>query len=504
MHLCTPLKSARESRIKLHFLTEGEAMYLEDKSQPLYTAEDLVAAISLRSLSSIGHAVITEETKLIIAVILGHTLIHLYKTPWIKDWTLENIVFIRCNNTVPLRPFLVSRHDFQEGDEEDDEAFFSRLHANPDILNLGIMLLELSLKQSVHSYTNNEFVNVKYNADYLAAQAAYTKHQRDLHLRYRTAIEKCLDCDFVNSLEDVGDVEEARRNIYQEIVRPLEDELEAGFRDWVDVENLDTEAREMDVAGYGERIQAEDDGGAKQSDSPGAAGEPSISTSMPTHGHPTQLKERSIEVVSERSLPVFQVQYADSVDAPDTVGGHEDLERASDRLTSRRSKSPLHRHRSVSPMEIRGHASGFGLFDDHSSEAPVSAAVARITDSWFEKFQRLTDTIDEAKGPRIKVAILDTGIDLQHEDIVPCADRIKDVRSWINGNDGVEDWTTGDEHGHGTHVAAILIDTATEADVYIAKITRDGNSIDTERVAEVGIPSYSHCATRVKENLRSS
>ncbi|KAL1604742.1 hypothetical protein SLS60_004282 [Paraconiothyrium brasiliense] len=485
VHLCTPLKSARESRIKLHLLTEGEAIYLEDRSQPVYTPEDLIDAVSLSTLSSSANAVITEETKLIIAVILGHTLIHSYNTPWIKNWKLENIVFIRCGNTVPLRPFLVSRHAFKEGDEDDDEAYFSRLHADPDILGLGIMLLELSLKQSIHAYTNNEFVNVRYNADYLAAQSAYTKHQRDLHLRYRSAIEQCLDCDFASDLEDLGDIEEARQKIYQDIVKLLEDELEAGFRDWVDVENLDTEVRQMDVAGYGERFHVEDNVTARQLDHSNTDGEIPTSTVMELHQDTIQLGVNIVEMIPGRSLPIVKVQDADSMPDLDTVAGHETPQTTGISPTRRRSRSPLHRRPTELPIEMHGFVSGFSLFDDFQPEEQMSVALAQRTDSWFEKFQRLTDTIDEGKCPPIKVAILDTGIDLQHNDIVACAERIRDVRSWADGSHGVQDWASGDQHGHGTHVAGILMDCAAEADIYIAKITQDEKSISTDCVAKV-------------------
>ena len=85
---------------------------------------------------------------------------------------------------------------------------------------------------------------------------------------------------------------------------------------------------------------------------------------------------------------------------------------------------------------------------------------------------------ETAAMPRIKVAILDTGLDMTHPTIQASAsqDRIKDVRSWLPLSR-----TTGggDLSGHGTHVTALLLDIAQIADLQpispdeIAKVIED-------------------------------
>lgn len=89
-----------------------------------------------------------------------------------------------------------------------------------------------------------------------------------------------------------------------------------------------------------------------------------------------------------------------------------------------------------------------------------------------------------ARGYRIKVAILDTGLDMNHINVEARVERIKDVRSWLHGSEGVQDKFGGDESGHGTHVANIFLDMSPDCDVYIARIAR----IDPEspqRIAKV-------------------
>lgn len=71
---------------------------------------------------------------------------------------------------------------------------------------------------------------------------------------------------------------------------------------------------------------------------------------------------------------------------------------------------------------------------------------------------------------RVKIAILDTGIDLRHDafkDQLPGLPkgRVKKVSDFVEaGGQGA------DVHGHGTHCAALLRKVAPEADIYVARV----------------------------------
>ena len=70
---------------------------------------------------------------------------------------------------------------------------------------------------------------------------------------------------------------------------------------------------------------------------------------------------------------------------------------------------------------------------------------------------------------RVKIAVFDTGVDPNHT--IMDSERIQSVRSWVNGKNGEEeDRWAGDESGHGTHTAGILLDLAPDADLYVAQI----------------------------------
>jgi subtilisin family serine protease len=86
----------------------------------------------------------------------------------------------------------------------------------------------------------------------------------------------------------------------------------------------------------------------------------------------------------------------------------------------------------------------------------------------------------ETMGEGIKVGIIDTGIDLNHDDL---KGRIKSYRNFIDSEKDVTDL-----NGHGTHVAGIIaaerngfgvVGVAPESELYIAKAF-DKNGVSTE------------------------
>lgn len=88
---------------------------------------------------------------------------------------------------------------------------------------------------------------------------------------------------------------------------------------------------------------------------------------------------------------------------------------------------------------------------------------------------------------RIKVAILDTGVDVKNDPIIRGAvngKRIVKLQSWVGKP---EDY--GDTHGHGTHVARMFLEVAPSAEIFIAKIA-DAKEIPASELYR--IPEVSH------------
>ena len=80
------------------------------------------------------------------------------------------------------------------------------------------------------------------------------------------------------------------------------------------------------------------------------------------------------------------------------------------------------------------------------------------TDLWGHRFVGVTDAWNTTTGSTSTVvAVIDTGIDLSHVDLVDNLARLPDAPETVAGWDLVDgDTTPQDENGHGTHVAGII------------------------------------------------
>lgn len=107
---------------------------------------------------------------------------------------------------------------------------------------------------------------------------------------------------------------------------------------------------------------------------------------------------------------------------------------------------------------------------------------AKDSKDWLERFKNIIQTRIRSSGTsvshsRVKVALLDTGIDLQHSYFEGeyLSGRIKSVRSWVDGKKAAEDRDGGDVSGHGTFIASLLLDLCPAIDIYVARISKSRN-----------------------------
>ena len=90
---------------------------------------------------------------------------------------------------------------------------------------------------------------------------------------------------------------------------------------------------------------------------------------------------------------------------------------------------------------------------------------------------------------RIRVAILDTGVDVTHDDL---------HSPWLSGQIvyqnfvGTRSDIPQDDDGHGTHVTSILLQMAENVDIYVARVSPDGLKWNSSEVEDVRI-FYDHC-----------
>ena len=197
--------------------------------------------ISLAGLYSLLQP-INDGTKLVLAVILGRTLLRFYNTPWLSGWNSEKIVFLCYSNSVPLKPLLSPCQGL--GVDNDDD--FSAIHPYPDILSLGIILLELNLQQSIEAFVAEDGIPYNertINTRLILAVETFKKRQAYMCEGYRMAVNACLDFNFTEDVCFEEDSNKFRSQIYMRIVKPLEYDLRKGFGNVIDVNDLDKVAQ---------------------------------------------------------------------------------------------------------------------------------------------------------------------------------------------------------------------------------------------------------------------
>lgn len=108
-----------------------------------------------------------------------------------------------------------------------------------------------------------------------------------------------------------------------------------------------------------------------------------------------------------------------------------------------------------------------------------------LAEKWFDQYS--SDVVPMFRdrptgyGNRVRVAILDTGVD-------PIAIGIREAlnngqlhyRNFANGHDSAQD-----THGHGTAVTSLLLRVAPNVDVYVARVTPDGDNWDYTKFCKV-------------------
>ncbi|KAF2440662.1 hypothetical protein P171DRAFT_489358 [Karstenula rhodostoma CBS 690.94] len=160
-----------------------------------------------------GQRKFTMKEKLILSVVLAHTVLHFCDTLWLKAW--DNGLFEPTPNA-----------------QTDAEI---STHACPSILALGILLLKIEMHCTIEKRRMAEDLNPKgnvtANTDLFIAKRLLPSLTGNRPIKHLMVIDACLNCNFYNQRTVVPnlDNETFRRQVYVEIVRPLEALLYQGF-----------------------------------------------------------------------------------------------------------------------------------------------------------------------------------------------------------------------------------------------------------------------------------
>jgi hypothetical protein len=180
----------------------------------------------------------TLRERRILAVILAHSMLNFCDTPWVgKNWDKNHLSFFKRKSKKGSqldfhRPWISTQFDNTTATEDVDELY--RIHKNPSVLALGILLLEIELRAGIEESATEDDLSptgeVDCNTSLFTAERLLETQIDDMFERYRNAIEACLKCDFVEDGASTSlDDEDFQQAVYENIVVPLEEELWIGF-----------------------------------------------------------------------------------------------------------------------------------------------------------------------------------------------------------------------------------------------------------------------------------
>ncbi|KAL6804134.1 peptidase S8/S53 domain-containing protein [Trichoderma sp. SZMC 28012] len=117
-------------------------------------------------------------------------------------------------------------------------------------------------------------------------------------------------------------------------------------------------------------------------------------------------------------------------------------------------------------------------------ETELSQAFSKISSDGLDEFAKGINMANWGQNiqqqgqtylipPSIKIAILDTGIDIQHPHIDARRENIRDRYNWLSDDETANLRLISDRSGHGTFAASLILDYAPDAQLYVAKIADD-------------------------------
>jgi hypothetical protein len=478
--ICSLIESTAKAKGYLYMLVDHNRKIYRvlsetpQRSAPAHTHNSISMKAIIRKLETETHdrknPILGRTHKRIIAVLLAHALVQYCGSAWLSEhWDKTNISFLRHSSGDRL----VLSTSLKPHNPEPDLDAEGRVHSYPGILALAILMLEMELGKTIETARSkqeecmdDEESNI--NTDFNVAWSMFDDDeiQDDTIPGFKAAVKACLNFsywnedtkpdDLINHREKLYDDITLRRKIYQEIVMPLERELYMSFPDL----NLDEPLK----LAFWDRVEV---------------------PSLPT----CQNRKATFNPTSTISDIVLKQSH-------DTGTSIIKIPPVSEPLNITTRPQVFFHDVLISVSDERQVIRFPQVQVDFEMLTVLFSR--RRSEGWMEKFMSARDSlidrirIDDSnkfETSRVKVAVLDTGIDWSDSYIRGAEDRIVEWKNWADDRDDKDSQhQVYDSAGHGTHVTALLLKTAPEAKVYISRVAdQNGAMIAAERIAEVSL-----------------
>jgi hypothetical protein len=400
--ICASMKHL-PARTRLNLLIEDDQMWQTRKTPCRLKTLDFNGTISLDDVYC-GPTILSAKAKITLAIVLANSVLQLYGSPWLpKGWDRKKFRFLRSKDQIMLRPLLAA--DFRcialvEPSPTDT------LHKSPERLELGVLLLELFLQDTMENLRDpaedlgcDEEVTA--DTQFFTASRVHEQHNWDVYERYSNAVAACLECNSDSDGVDMGD-RSYRQFLYDKVIGPLEDELSEQynispeeFDDWMLKCTLSSFQATKKLHDIGHDMQPTKSGSTGANTKRFAVSNPTPTTSSApckTQSQPYAVKASiiapgfppAIDDISSSSLARTEATSPSTVPKPEamTVGqallrrSNACLKRPSSRCQAKLCSSPTDITLTDSYMTIIDPINsfvpllnGFLLFDEHASSS---------------------------------------------------------------------------------------------------------------------------------------
>ena len=184
----------------------------------------------------LGHLALREGERLSLALTIASSVLQLHGTQWLGDlWDRSCIMFDMVKMKGEYQgPTVFIRKVFPEPKKQPEQSLFGHVIPNPLIYNLGIILIEICLGQTLQSFRMQEDPldhDGKPNilTDLSSAMRLIEPVYSVAGTGYGDVVRRCIRSDFDSRRMDLTD-DSFRQNVYERIVEPLEEDVKNFYR----------------------------------------------------------------------------------------------------------------------------------------------------------------------------------------------------------------------------------------------------------------------------------